>query len=164
MAKKVKAATALEIERAEKVGRANGLVPMTKLPGATVQVEIEYLNKGDIFEIPGRDVKAHGNPKFKNAPCLRCVFANGDVRDIYISTFTKSAIIVDEECVPTGAIEHCDGSFVDEWRKSATNDEAWTALAGREVEVKDVRSVNVRRYGTNEVRSTSLYTFELLPK
>lgn len=165
MEKKVtKAATAIEVEHASKRALVNGLLPISKLPGATIHVEIEYLDKGDIFEIPDRTNKAYMNPKFNNAPALPCTFSNGDIRNIYISTFTKSAIIVDSECIPTGAIERCDGTFVDEWRKYATNDDAWTALAGRKVEVTDVRLVNVRRYGTNEVRQTSLYTFELLPK
>nr|DAM35195.1 MAG TPA: hypothetical protein [Bacteriophage sp.] len=56
-----------------------------------------------------------------------------------------------------------EGTFTKEWQKYATNDEAWAGLQGREVEVKDVITVRVRRYGTAETRETHVYNLELLP-
>lgn len=158
-------ATDEEMARAHKVAKASNLVKITVLNGPMPQVEVEYLNQGDVFQIPAKGDELYENRSFNKAPAFLCTFEKGTkVRPVYVSTFTKTAQQVDDDLVPVGDRQYCKGSFVDAWRSYDTKQEAWEGLQNRFVKVKSVWDVQIRRFGTSETRNTQLYELELLPE
>lgn len=158
---------------------ASGGVVGTNLDFSNIEVRVNdgsnMFAKGDKFSMPTLEElpKVKFQRKFRgNNAYGVLVNVGGVTKELYVSTFIKSVVPYNDDST---RVKDASGNFVpavvakgtavEEWKKHANVEDALKALAGKEVEIKEVELVQTMRQRTNGVRNLGnqwVFTIDLV--
>lgn len=151
----------VEVKRAE----AQGAKRIQSFSGAIVDINNASFDKGDIIEIP-ESFEVYEQPVGTNKVQFIFVKVQNNniesVKKLYPTTFTKSRSIANEDGTLTGERISTKGTAVDLYRSYGTVADAMEALKGKKIQVTDILSVRVLRFGTTQVMNTNILTLDLI--
>lgn len=130
------------------------------------------LEVGDEFTIPQLPFKVYNQPivgasrKYQYLRVEVTTSANTkEYKNIGSSVFNRRLPLVDEEGTPTGVYGECDGSASAEFRKHGKLQDAFAALAGKKLAVKDKRVGMTRSFDpTQPYAHSTFFTIDIVEK
>ena len=143
-----------------------------KAQGGTVAAVFDGSNRefnsplevGDKFTIPEPPFKVYKTPITGSSTkyqYLRLEVTTAENKKEYknvgASVFNRRLPLVDESGNATGEWGMCDGSAADEFRKHGKLQDAFVALAGKTIEVKDKRTGMTRSFDPMKKYATSTF-------
>lgn len=148
---------AVELKRAE----ASGDKKVAEFTGAQRSIENVALEKGDKFTFPDKYEVYETNIGGTHVQYV-WIEINGHAKKFFPSTFTKSRRVYNEDGTPTDVRVFTDGTAAEEYRKYGTVKEGMQALAGKTVEVTDIKTIRTLRFGTTSVINTQIPTINIV--
>lgn len=153
----------LEIERA----KAQGAEELAGFTGAVRSLDLSTLEKGDVFTLPETYEVYREKIGDNHAEFIFVETQSGEVKKLYPSMFTKSRSLVNEDgsiISVNGRAQRMSssGSACDEFRKHATVQDAMNALATKTIEVSDVKTGRVLRFGSSQPTNTQFLVLNLV--
>lgn len=147
--------------------KAQGGKIQTKWEGGNREPAVR-LEKGDKFTIPA-DMRVYSQPITGSTRMYQFtrveVENNGNkaMKNIGSSLFTRRLPLLNEDGTPTGIYAACTGTVHDEFIQHGTLNDAFQAIAGREMVVTDVTPGLTRSFNADQLTTTSyFYTIDFV--
>ena len=153
-----------EIRRAE----ANGDKKVAKVEGAVRSVEINNLAQGDVWTFP--ETYDRYSRKIGNNTAyyiwIEVKEANGNTvpKQLFLSTFTKTRFVVNEDMSMTGERATTSGTAAQAWQECATIEDALTMMKGKTVMVSNMQEVRCLSFDRQSVVTSQIPTIDFVEK
>lgn len=155
-------------EEFEKSLKAQGGKIQAKWEGGNREPAVR-LEKEDKFTIP-TDMTVYSQPingsvRMYQYTRVEVTDKNGkkSMKNIGASIFTRRLAILNEDGTPTGTYAACTGTVHDEFVKHGTLDDAFKAIAGKEMVVTDITPGLTRSFNADQLTTTSyFYTIDFV--
>lgn len=148
---------AMEIAR----NKANGDVEINGFTGGIRSLENSSLEIGDEFTIP-ETFKVFKSKRFNDAQYIMVELKNGNAKQFFPSTFTKSRTVYDENKQSTGVRVHTLGTAAEEFRSHADVAEGMNALKGKTLKVTKIDTIRTLRYDRPELMDAQILTIDIV--
>lgn len=139
---------------------ANGDQVLSSFGGSIPPLDLNNLEKGDVFTIPTNFEVFAQKIGDNTVEYTIVTLDNGAAKKFFPSMLTKRRAVCSADGELTGEWKHSLGTVVDDFQKYTTIQAGMEALKGKKIKISDSETVKCLQYGTDKVVNTNIFTFD----